>query len=156
VHPTSPQQRELCDWLVAHEEGLLTGDSFFHLPAYGEALPGLNCCDAGRVVDPAGNGYAGPFAIHDNFLASNVRGDGGFTAVWRESELFADLRGRQTEGACQSCSAFISSGAAPNPSPDHSHRRWGGRAVPVQLGLRPPAAVPPCDENPLAGFRPGS
>jgi mycofactocin radical SAM maturase len=111
LHPTAEQQRELYDWLVAHGEGVLTGDSFFHLAAYGEALPGLNLCGAGRVVcliDPVGDVYACPFAIHENFLAGNVRDDGGFTAVWRESELFADLRRPQTGGACRSCSAFDS------------------------------------------------
>ncbi|MCW2667811.1 MAG: hypothetical protein JWN57_2773, partial [Frankiales bacterium] len=39
LHPTQAQQRELYDWLVAHGEGVLTGDSFFHLAAYGESLP---------------------------------------------------------------------------------------------------------------------
>ena len=94
LHPTADQQRQLYDWLVAHGEQVLTGDSFFHLAAYGEALPGLNLCGAGRVVpdQPVGDVYACPFAIHDSFLAGNVRGPGGFTAVWRESELFADLR----------------------------------------------------------------
>ena len=55
---------------------MLTGDSFFHLAAFGEALPGLNMCGAGRVVcliDPVGDVYACPFAIHENFLAGNVR-----------------------------------------------------------------------------------
>ncbi len=109
LHPTAAQQRELYDWLVAHGENVLTGDSFFHLAAFGDALPGLNLCGAGRVVcliDPVGDVYACPFAIHDNFLAGNVRDQGGFTGVWRESELFADLRRPQTGGACQSCSAF--------------------------------------------------
>ncbi|MER7282631.1 mycofactocin radical SAM maturase [Dactylosporangium sp. NPDC000244] len=109
LHPTAAQQRVLYDWLVAKGEGVLTGDSFFHLSGYGEALPGLNLCGAGRVVcliDPVGDVYACPFAIHDNFLAGNVRADGGFTRVWRESALFADLRRPQTGGACQSCSAF--------------------------------------------------
>jgi mycofactocin radical SAM maturase len=111
LHPTAAQQRELYDWLVAHGEGVLTGDSFFHLSAFGEALPGLNLCGAGRVVcliDPVGDVYACPFAIHENFLAGNVRGDGGFAAVWRESELFLDLRRPQTGGACHSCSAYDS------------------------------------------------
>ena len=69
-------------------------------------MPGLNLCGAGRVVcliDPVGDVYACPFAIHENFLAGNVRGDGGFTAVWRESDLFTELRRPQTGGACQSC-----------------------------------------------------
>ncbi|MEO9221687.1 MAG: mycofactocin radical SAM maturase, partial [Mycobacteriaceae bacterium] len=34
LHPTMDQQRELYDWLVAHGEGVLTGDSFFHLAAF--------------------------------------------------------------------------------------------------------------------------
>jgi mycofactocin radical SAM maturase len=109
LHPTAAQQRELYDWLVAHGENVLTGDSFFHLAAYGESLPGLNLCGAGRVVclvDPVGDVYACPFAIHDSFLAGNVRDDGGFARVWRESELFAELRSPQTGGACSSCSAF--------------------------------------------------
>jgi mycofactocin radical SAM maturase len=109
LHPTAAQQRELYDWLLAHGEQVLTGDSFFHLAGYGEAMPGLNLCGAGRVVcliDPVGDVYACPFAIHDNFLAGNVRDAGGFQSVWRDSELFADLRRPQTGGACTSCSAF--------------------------------------------------
>ncbi|HEY3732634.1 MAG TPA: mycofactocin radical SAM maturase [Streptosporangiaceae bacterium] len=109
LHPTAEQQRELYDWLVAHGERVLTGDSFFHLSAYGEPLPGLNLCGAGRVVcliDPVGDVYACPFAIHESFLAGNVTGAGGFTAVWRESELFAGLRRPQAGGACESCAAF--------------------------------------------------
>jgi mycofactocin radical SAM maturase len=111
LHPTALQQRELYDWLVAHGEGVLTGDSFFHLAAFGEALPGLNLCGAGRVVcliDPVGDVYACPFAIHDQFFAGNVRSAGGFQRVWRESELFLDLRRPQTGGTCTSCSAYDS------------------------------------------------
>ena len=109
LHPTGEQQRELYDWLVAHGENVLTGDSFFHLAGYGQALPGLNMCGAGRVVcliDPVGDVYACPFAIHDAFLAGNVRSVGGFAGVWRDSELFTALRGPQSGGACASCSAF--------------------------------------------------
>ena len=83
------------------------------LPPLGlwQALPGLNLCGAGRVVcliDPVGDVYACPFAIHENFLAGNVRAPGGFAGVWRDSELFADLRRPQTGGACSSCSFFDS------------------------------------------------
>ena len=102
-------------------ESVLTGDSFFHLAAFGEALPGLNLCGAGRVVcliDPVGDVYACPFAIHESFLAGNVRSDGGFTRVWRESDLFLELRGPQTGGACTSCSALR-----------HVPRRLHGREV---------------------------
>jgi mycofactocin radical SAM maturase len=109
LHPTPAQQRELYAWLLEHGDRVLTGDSFFHLSAYGAALPGLNLCGAGRVVcliDPVGDVYACPFAIHENFLAGNVRDEGGFARVWRESELFASLRGPQAGGACASCGHY--------------------------------------------------
>ena len=111
LHPLPRQQRELYDWLIAHGDGVLTGDSFFHLAAFGEALPGLNLCGAGRVVcliDPIGDVYACPFAIHDNFLAGNLLTDGGFQQVWQASSLFQELRAPQTGGACASCSFFDS------------------------------------------------
>jgi len=111
LHPLPGQQRELYDWLVAHGEDVLTGDSFFHLSAYGSALPGLNLCGAGRVVcliDPVGDVYACPFAIHESFLAGNVRGAGGFETVWRESPLFRPLREPGDGGACRSCGHYDS------------------------------------------------
>ncbi|NEW72934.1 mycofactocin radical SAM maturase [Streptomyces rapamycinicus] len=112
LHPTAAQQRTLYDWLVAHGEGVLTGDSFFHLNGLGSTpLPGLNLCGAGRVVcliDPIGDVYACPFAIHDQFLGGNVREPGGFEGVWRTSELFRELRRPQTGGTCSSCSAYDS------------------------------------------------
>jgi mycofactocin radical SAM maturase len=109
LHPTAEQQRTLYEWLLAHGEQVLTGDSFFHLAGYGESLPGLNLCGAGRVVclvDPVGDVYACPFAIHDEFLAGNVRSPGGFDRVWKSSALFADLRRPDTGGACASCGSY--------------------------------------------------
>jgi mycofactocin biosynthetic radical S-adenosylmethionine protein MftC len=109
LHPTADQQRTLYEWLLAHGEQVLTGDSFFHLAGYGESLPGLNLCGAGRVVclvDPVGDVYACPFAIHDEFLAGNVRSSGGFDRVWKTSDLFTDLRKPDTGGACQSCGQY--------------------------------------------------
>src|SRR5262249_49719050 len=111
LHPLPAQQRELYDWLVSHGEGGLTGGSFFPLSPFGRALPGLNLCGAGRVVcliDPVGDVYACPFAIHENFLAGNVREAGGFAGVWRTSELFAELRKPDTGGACKSCGFYDS------------------------------------------------
>ena len=112
LHPTRDQQKGLYDWLVAHGERVLTGDSFFHLAGLGApgALAGLNMCGAGRVVcliDPVGDVYACPFAIHEKFLAGNVC-DGGFAEVWRNSELFAELRRPQSAGACGSCGHYDS------------------------------------------------
>jgi mycofactocin biosynthetic radical S-adenosylmethionine protein MftC len=108
LHPTNDQQRQIYRWLLARPQ-VLTGDSFFHLNALGEPLPGLNLCGAGRVVcliDPIGDVYACPFVIHDQFRAGSVRDPGGFTKVWRESDLFRELREPQSAGACASCGSY--------------------------------------------------
>lgn len=188
LHPLPEQQRELYDWLVAHGDGVLTGDSFFHLSAFGGndgagALPGLNLCGAGRVVcliDPVGDVYACPFAIHENFLAGNVTADGGFQEVWQRSELFRSLREPQSAGACTQCSFFDSCRGGcmaakfftglPMDGPDPECVQGYGesllagertkptankdhsRGVPLMLMTRPPSRD--CDENPLAGFAP--
>ncbi len=110
LRPTNDQQRELYRWLLDRPH-VLTGDSFFHLSALGEPLPGLNLCGAGRIVcliDPVGDVYACPFVIHDEFHAGNVREPGGFTAVWRESPRFRELREPGSAGACASCGSYDS------------------------------------------------
>ena len=117
LHPTAEQQVELYNWLVAKGDRVLTGDSFFHLSGLGEpgALAGLNMCGAGRVVcliDPIGDVYACPFAIHDRFLAGNILSDSGsgsaqgFDNVWKKSALFTELRKPQSAGACGSCGHY--------------------------------------------------
>jgi len=179
LHPTAHQQRQLYDWLVAHGEGVLTGDSFFHLSGLGEpgALAGLNMCGAGRVVcliDPVGDVYACPFAIHEKFLAGNVLSDGGFDAVWKNSELFAELRSPQSAGACGGCghydacrggcmaAKFFTGLPLDGPDPECVQgygepalagarqvprpRADHSRAVPLTLS-GPPAR--PCNESPL-------
>ena len=78
LHPTQEQQVDLYRWLI-ERPGVLTGDSFFHLSALGEPLPGLNLCGAGRVVcliDPVGDVYACPFVLHPEFRAGSVRDPG--------------------------------------------------------------------------------
>jgi mycofactocin radical SAM maturase len=109
LHPPQQQQRQIYDWLMKHGENVLTGDSFFHLNAFGESLPGLNLCGAGRVVcliDPIGDVYACPFVIHDQFKAGSLLSDGGFTKVWKESDLFLSLREPESEGACSACGSY--------------------------------------------------
>ncbi|CAN5735717.1 mycofactocin radical SAM maturase [soil metagenome] len=113
LHPTSAQQVQLYDWLVMNGENVLTGDSFFHLSGLGApgALAGLNLCGAGRVVcliDPIGDVYACPFAIHDKFLAGNILADNGFQSVWQNAPLFRELREPQSAGACGSCNHYDS------------------------------------------------
>ena len=108
LHPTNDQQIDLYHWLV-DRPGVLTGDSFFHLSALGEPLPGLNLCGAGRVVcliDPIGDVYACPFVLHPEFKAGTVRDPGGFTDVWRRSPLFLELREPASAGACASCGSY--------------------------------------------------
>ena len=109
LHPTNAQQRQIYNWLLAHGENVLTGDSFFHLNALGESLPGLNMCGAGRIVcliDPIGDVYACPFVLHDQFKAGSVRDQGGFAAVWKESDLFLSLREPESAGACSACGQY--------------------------------------------------
>jgi mycofactocin biosynthetic radical S-adenosylmethionine protein MftC len=181
LHPTTAQQRQLYDWLVARGDNVLTGDSFFHLSAYGESLPGLNLCGAGRVVcliDPVGDVYACPFAIHDQFLAGNIISDGGFGSVWRDSDLFAELRTPTTGGACAKCSYFDSCRGGcmaakfftglPLDGPDPECVQGYGesalsaerlvpkpavdhsRSIPLAVINRPSKRV--CDVSPLAGL----
>ncbi|NUP34659.1 MAG: mycofactocin radical SAM maturase [Streptomycetaceae bacterium] len=186
LHPTAAQQRELYDWLLAHGDTVLTGDSFFHLSAYGGALPGLNLCGAGRVVclvDPVGDVYACPFAIHDDFLAGNVRDAGGFAGVWRTSSLFRELRAPQTGGACASCTfydtckggcmaaKFFTGLPLDGPDPEcvrgfgeqlladrpddraHLPRPSVDHSRPVPVTITRRPPVSACDENPVSGFR---
>ena len=108
LHPTQEQQVRLYHWLLERPH-VLTGDSFFHLSALGEPLPGLNLCGAGRVVcliDPVGDVYACPFVLHDEFKAGSIREPGGFGQVWTASELFTSLREPQSAGACSSCGSY--------------------------------------------------
>ena len=108
LHPTNDQQRVLHRWLLDHPN-VLTGDSFFHLNALGEPLPGLNMCGAGRVVclvDPVGDVYACPFVMHEQFKGGSIRDEGGFTTVWTTSERFEELRNPMAAGACASCGMY--------------------------------------------------
>lgn len=108
LKPTHAQNRGLYQWLLAHRD-VLTGDSFFHLSAYGKPTEGLNMCGAGRIVccvDPVGGVYACPFTLAPAFAAGNVRSEGGFAAIWRDAPLFARLRSGEVAGQCPGCSAF--------------------------------------------------
>ena len=108
LRPTHAQNRDLYGWLLVHRD-VLTGDSFFHLSAYGEPVEGLNMCGAGRIVcciDPVGEVYACPFMLTPDFSAGNVRQTGGFTGIWQDASLFAHLREWQVGGSCQSCNAY--------------------------------------------------
>ena len=136
LHPTAEQQVQLYDWLVAKGDGVLTGDSFFHLSGLGEpgALAGLNLCGAGRVVcliDPVGDVYACPFAIHDRFLAGNILSDKalglGLTTYGRTHRCSASCvnRSRRAHAAAAATTTAAAAGAwPPSSSPDC---RWTAR-----------------------------
>ncbi len=80
LHPTAEQQNYLYEWLLAHSDEVLTGDSFFHLAGFGEPLPGLNMCGAGRVVclialaAPAAVGWCVHVVLGIRFLPRRVHG----------------------------------------------------------------------------------
>ena len=165
LHPTQAQQRQLYRWLVEHPD-TLTGDSFFHLSALGESLPGLNLCGAGRVVcliDPIGDVYACPFVIHDKFHAGNIRGAGGFTSVWRDSALFTELREPSGPGACGSCgsydacrggcmaSKFFTGLELDDPDPECVHGH--GEAALLALSSGQPRPMPSAGHSHAGGVR---
>ena len=169
LHPTAQQQRDLYRWLLDHPN-VLTGDSFFHLSALGESLDGLNLCGAGRVVcliDPVGDVYACPFVIHDDFKAGNVRHEGGFTTVWRDSDLFTSLREPSSAGACASCGSydacqggcmaakFFTGIALDGPDPEcvFGHGETALAAVPV--ALRPGPSIDHSSRVPVTLGMPG-
>jgi radical SAM protein with 4Fe4S-binding SPASM domain len=58
------------------------------------------------LIDPIGDVYACPFVIHDEFKAGSVRAEGGFSKVWKQSDLFLELREPQSAGACASCGSW--------------------------------------------------
>ena len=150
----APQPTSSASSTVAHRPRRrgLTGDSFFHLSAYGEALPGSTC--AARDGWSAWSTRSATctraqYAIHDQFLAGNLREDGGFDTIWKAAPLFLDLRSPQTGGACTQCSAYDSC-------------RGGCMAAKFFTGLPLDGPDPECvkgnSETALAGdrARPGS
>ena len=104
------------------------------------------------LIDPVGDVYACPFAIHENFLAGNVRDAGGFETVWKTSELFTDLRKPDTGGACKSCGFYDSCRGGcmaakfftglPMDGPDPECVQGYGEAALTSLGASPAVAVP--------------
>ncbi len=108
LHPTPEQNVALYGWLKAHPD-VKTGDSFFHLSALGEALPGLNMCGAGTTtccIAPKGDVYACPFTMTPEFWAGNVK-DMSFSDIWRTSEKFIGFR-QPKQGACTKCNHYDS------------------------------------------------
>lgn len=180
LRPLPGQQRQVYDWLRIHGHRVLTGDSFFHLSGYGDPLPGLSGCGAGRVVclvDPVGDVYACPFAIHDRFRAGNITTDGGLAQLWRTAPAFAALREASAGPECRGCAAYqdcrggcpaakFFTGLAPEaPDPECVQGRAAQRLAAsrdrpthgIDHSRRTSLAVladSPCDQSPLQGFYP--
>ena len=187
LHPTAAQQRQLYDWLVARGEQVLTGDSFFHLAAYGEALPGLNLCGAGRVVcliDPVGDVYACPFAIHEASWPGTSAAPGASPRSGGTRSCSPACAGRRpgapasrvrpttpaaagawrpsSSPGCRSTAPTRSASRATasarsRPVPGPPPRPFGDhshRSRPVPVSIGTRPPDRACDENPLAGFGP--
>ncbi len=141
LHLQPEQQHDLYTWLREHGDGVLTGDSFFHLGGFGAPLPGLSGCGAGRavcLVDPVGDVYACPFTMHEQFRAGNVTADGGLGQLWRTATAFAQLRNdrklpqsEESSDVCRGCAAY-------------QYCRGGCPAAKFATGLPPEAPDPEC------------
>ena len=164
TRPTTSSARST-DWLLAHGEDVLTGDSFFHLNALGEPLPGLNMCGAGRVVcliDPIGDVYACPFVIHDEFKAGSVRDAGGFTSsLARERAVPVAARAAVGRGVRAAAAATTPARAAAwRPSSSPGCRSTAPTPSASTATARPSSSAsapvdPPPDDGPLPqGARP--
>jgi mycofactocin radical SAM maturase len=108
LRPTKGQLRQTYDWLLAQGQNVMTGDSFFHLSAYGSRLPGISLCAAGRavcLVDPVGDVYGCPFAVAPRFRAGNLR-ERRFRDLWQTSPVFQAMRAQPAGGICGSCPAY--------------------------------------------------
>jgi len=112
LRPTQAQLAHLHGWLQAHPQ-VLTGDSFFHLNAFGgAALPGFKSCGAARLtclITPVGEVFPCAFTQTDFFRAGRLS-DQEFGDIWRESPVFQGMFRKPQGGACTSCEAFESCG----------------------------------------------
>ena len=112
LHPTAEQQRAALRLAGRPRRRTCSPATRSSIsPAFGErALPGLNLCGAGRVVcliDPVGDVYACPFAIHDEFLAGNMRVRRRVRQRMAERrELFAELREPQIGRSVRAAAAL--------------------------------------------------
>ena len=107
LRPTQKQLQALHGWLHAHP-GVLTGDSFFHLNAFGGApLDGFRFCGAARLtclIVPNGDVFPCAFTQNDTFRAGNLQ-ETPFPEIWSGGESFnAHFRG-QPQGICAGCEA---------------------------------------------------
>ena len=112
--PTQAQLATLHAWLGVHPD-VLTGDTFFHLNAFGGAedrLPGFSFCGAARMtclIVPNGDVFPCAFTQQQVFRAGNLR-HSDFGAIWAESPVFNRVfragPAGEKESACTACEAY--------------------------------------------------
>ena len=108
LRPTQAQLAHLHAWLQARPH-VLTGDSFFHLNAFGgKRLGGFAFCGAARMtclIAPNGDVFPCAFTQSPVFRAGTLR-EQDFAAIWRDSAVFNRAFRQAPAGACASCDAF--------------------------------------------------
>ena len=108
LRPAQAQLAQLHAWLGRHAD-VLTGDTFFHLNAFGgKALPGFQSCGAARLtclIVPNGDVYPCAFTQTEFFRAGNLRRT-PFQQIWNDAPIFQQVFRRRPSGACTGCAAF--------------------------------------------------
>lgn len=107
LRPAPDELARLHAWLHAHPD-VLTGDTFFHLNAFGgKPLGGFQFCGAARMtclIVPNGDVYPCAFTQTAFFRAGNLR-ERPFAEIWARSPVFNRVFRQPQQGACASCSA---------------------------------------------------
>jgi mycofactocin radical SAM maturase len=161
LRPTQTQLAALHGWLGRHPD-VLTGDTFFHLNAFGgRPLPGFQSCGAARLtclIVPNGDVYPCAFTQTENFHAGNLRRT-PFQRIWSDAPVFQRVFRQPQMGACASCSAYDGCGGG---CPAVKHALTGrldlpdpdcvletAQAVPAEPGRVEPRRVEPGRAEPL-------
>ena len=108
MRPTHAQMAGLHGWLGRHPE-VLTGDTFFHLNAFGGApLSGFQFCGAARLtclITPNGDVFPCAFTQTERFKGGNLR-EQDFQGIWNGSEVFNEVFRQGESGSCTTCEAY--------------------------------------------------
>jgi mycofactocin radical SAM maturase len=108
LRPTQEQLAGLHRWLGEHP-AVLTGDTFFHLNAFGgKPLGGFQSCGAARMtclIVPNGDVYPCAFTQTEFFKAGSLR-ESPFADIWAQSPVFNAVFRQEQGGACGTCSAY--------------------------------------------------